>query len=70
MRTFKELFAFTGFGIAAIALIIFCSTVGFAIIGWAIAVVIGLFSTVDISGYFTYTAIGMVATLVVALLRR
>jgi len=69
MKTFKDLFTFTGIGIVAIVTIIFFATIGFAIIGWAIAVVIGLFGTVDIGGYFTYTAIGIVASFIVYLFR-
>ena len=56
-------------GAGAIALIVFLCTFVFAIIGWAVITVVGLFTTVGSVGYFGCTAIGIAVSIIVAVFR-
>ena len=76
MTTFKELLKLTGLGAAGsagiafgIAVIIFFVTIGWALLGWCVVAVVGIFTPVAVSGYFTYTAIGLLINLIIAILR-
>lgn len=76
MKIFKELLELASdvsVGIAGIAVgiavIIFFVTIGWAIIGWCVIAVVGLFTPVAVSGYFTYTAIGLVTHLIVGIFK-
>ena len=73
---FKELLENIGLGLVGtagiafgIAVVIFFITIGWALIGWCIVAVVGLFTTVTVSGYFTYTAIGFVTHLIIRIIK-
>lgn len=57
-------------GFVAIAAVVFCVTIIFAIIGWAIVTVASIFITVTVSGYWSYTAIGIAVCIVAAVFSR
>ena len=64
-----SLFTMGALGALAIIVIVFLVTIGWALIGWCIVAVVGLFTTVSVSGYFTYTAIGLVTHLIVGIFK-
>ena len=55
---------------AIITVIVLMACALFAIVGWAVVTIIGLFTVVNISGFFAYAGIGLAACIVATLLSR